>query len=225
MADLRTAGDNEALPWLAAVDDEDEPPALSARKMLAALAMVLLGVAIVAGTLFILGREQAGSGPPELIRAPTGPYKVKPDDPGGLDVAGESGTAFATGAGEDRDSRLDVSRMAEPPPPAEPDKVRPKLPNETREPVPAAPEPPSPKPVQPGPAGSTVQLGAYGSIAKAETAWKMLSARFPEVAALSKQVVPYNGGYRLRATGGSPDQARAACRAVAAGGENCFVVR
>ena len=223
MADSRTAGDSEALPWLAAVDDEDEPPALSAKKMLAALLMVLVGVAIVAGTLFILGREQAGSGPPELVRAPQGPYKVKPDDPGGLDVAGESGTAFATGAGEDRDSRLDVSRMAEPPPapPAEPDKVRPKLPNETREPVP--PEPP--KPVQPGPPGSTVQLGAYGSVAKAETAWKMLSARFPEVAALGKQVVPYNGGYRLRASAGSPDQARAACRAVAAGGENCFVVR
>ena len=117
---------------------------------------------------------------------------------------------------------LDVSRMAEPPPPpAEPDKLRPRLPNETREPVPAEP----PKPPPPASPGSTVQLGAYGSVAKAETAWKMLSARFPEVAALSKQVVAYNGGYRLRASGASPDQARAACRAVAAGGENCFVVR
>lgn len=223
MADLRSAGDGEALPWLAAVDNEDEPPPLSAKKMLSALAMVLVGVAIVAGTLFYLGREQAGSGPPEMIRAPQGPYKVKPDDPGGLDVAGESGTAFATGAGEDRDSRLDVSQMAEPPtPPAEPDKVRPKLPNETKEPVPSeVPE----RPAESGPPGSTVQLGAYGSVAKAETAWRMLSARFPQVAAMGKQVVPYNGGYRLRATGGSPEQARATCRAVAAGGENCFVVR
>ena len=48
----------EALPWLEAVDDEDEPRGLSARKMLAALALVLLGVAIVAGTLFYIGREQ-----------------------------------------------------------------------------------------------------------------------------------------------------------------------
>ena len=53
----------------------------------------------------------------------------------------------------------------------------------------------------------------------------MLSARFPEVASLSKQVVPFDGGFRLRAAAASPDQARAACRAVAAGGENCFVVR
>lgn len=208
----------EALPWLEAVDDEDEPRGLSARKMLAALALVLLGVGIVAGTLFTIGREQGGSGPPELIRAPQGPYKVKPDDPGGLDVSGESGTAFATGAGVDTDSRLDVTRMAEPPPPPEPaaGEDRPK-PEPKPEPAPPAAEPGAP--------GATVQLGAYGSSAKAETAWKMLSARFPEVASLTKQVVPYNGGFRLRASGGSPDQARAACRAVTAGGENCFVVR
>lgn len=208
----------EALPWLEAVDDEDEPRGLSARKMLAALALVLLGVAIIAGTLFYIGREQGGSGPPELIRAPQGPYKVKPADPGGLDVSGESGTAFATGAGVDTDSQLDVTRMAEPPPPPEPAEGEPKPPPKPK-PEPAAPA------AEPGAPGATVQLGAYGSSAKAETAWKMLSARFPEVASLTKQVVPYNGGFRLRASGASPDQARAACRAVAAGGENCFVVR
>src|SRR5688572_2650834 len=208
----------EALPWLEAVDDEDEPRGLSAKKMLAALALVLLGVAIVAGTLFYIGREQGGSGPPELIRAPQGPYKVKPDDPGGLDVSGESGTAFATGAGVDTDSQLDVSRMAEPPPPPEPE------PGEERPKPEPKPEPPPPA-AEPGAPGATVQLGAYGSSAKAETAWKMLSVRFPEVAALSKQVVPYNGGFRLRASGSSPAQVRAACQAVTAGGENCFVVR
>ena len=215
--------DGEALPWLEAVDDEDEPRGLSARKMLAALALVLAGVAIVVGTLFYIGREQGGSGPPELIRAPEGPYKMKPDDPGGLDVSGESGTAFATGAGVDTDSRLDVSRMDEPPPEPAPKEGEPKKkpPNETREPV----ETPAQPPAQPGASGATVQLGAYGSTAKAETAWKMLSARFPEVAAMSKQVVPYNGGYRLRASGSSPAQAKAACAAVSAGGENCFVVR
>ncbi|MEP7316088.1 MAG: SPOR domain-containing protein [Sphingomicrobium sp.] len=211
----------EALPWLEAVDDEDEPRGVSARKMLAALAMVLLGVAIVAGTSFVLGREQGGSGPPELIRAPEGPYKIRPDDPGGLDVTGDSGTAFATGAGVDQDSQLDVGKMKEPPPPAPPKEGEPKRlpPNEVKEPAP--PE----VPAAPGVPGSTVQLGAYGSTAKAETAWKMLSARFPEVARMSKQVVPYNGGYRLRAVGGSPDQAKATCAAVSEGGENCFVVR
>jgi hypothetical protein len=223
MSDIRSAEDAEALPWLEAVEDEDDPPAVSARKMLAALVLVLVGVAIVAGALFWLGRQDAGSGPPQLIRAEAGPYKVRPDDPGGLDVTGESGTAYATGAGEDSDAQLDVSKLPEPPPPAADESER-KPPNETREPV--APEPPKPAPSPAvGVRGTVIQLGAYGSTAKAETAWRLLSGRFPEVAGLTKIVVPYSGGYRLRASAGSPGEAQAACRAVTAGGENCFVAQ
>ena len=223
MSELRPAGDTEALPWLEAVEDEDEPPAVSARKMLAALAMVLIGVALVAGTLFWLGRQDVGSGPPQLIRAEPGPYKVRPDDPGGLDVAGDSGTAYATGAGEDNDAQLDVSKLPEPPPPAA-DEPKRLPPNETKEPV--APPPPRPTPAPPpGAKGTVVQLGAYGSTAKAETAWRLLSSRFPQVANLSKIVVPYSGGYRLRAAASSPAEAQAVCRAVVAGGENCFVAQ
>ena len=116
MNDRTGSSDNEALPWLEAVDDEDQPRGVSARKMLAALLMVAIAVAIIAGTTFYLGRQSGGSGPPELIRAEAGPYKVRPDDPGGLDVAGDSGTAFATGAGEDQDAQLDVGKLTEPPP-------------------------------------------------------------------------------------------------------------
>ena len=43
-------------------------------------------------------------GPPELIQAQPGPYKVKPPNPGGLDISAESETAFETSAGEDRDA-------------------------------------------------------------------------------------------------------------------------
>lgn len=219
MSDVRPGGDGEALPWLEAVEDEDDPPPVSAGKMLAAMLLVLLGVGIVAGTLFWLGRQDTGSGPPQLIRAEVGPYKVRPDDPGGLDVAGDSGTAYATGAGEDQDSQLDTSKLPEPPPPAD----------DTAQPAPpeAAPPPP-PKPAPPaatGAKGTIIQLGAYGSTAKAETAWRMLSSRFPEVARLTKMVVPYSGGYRLRAAAGSPAEAQAACRAVTSGGENCFVAQ
>ncbi|MCY7281758.1 MAG: SPOR domain-containing protein [Sphingomonas bacterium] len=226
MNDRASSGDNEALPWLEAVDDEDQPRGVSARKMLAAMLMVAIAVAIIAGTTFYLGRQSKGSGPPELIRAEAGPYKMRPDDPGGLDVAGDSGTAFATGAGEDQDSQLDVGKMTEPPPPLPPKEGEPKPvpPPEPKPPV----EPPvtvGASPAAPGVAGPTVQLGAYGSTAKAETAWRMLSSRFPAVAGMSKQVVPYSGGYRLRAGAGSAAEAKAACAAVTAGGENCFVVR
>jgi hypothetical protein len=219
LSDVRSAGDGESLPWLEAVEDEDEPRGVSARKMLAALVMVLIGVAIVAGTLFYLGRQDAGSGPPELIRAEAGPYKVRPTDPGGLDVSGDSGTAFATGAGEDSDAQLDVSKLEDAPlPPAE---TGPK-PAPKPDPVAAEPAPPAPTP---GARGTVIQLGAYNSAPKAETAWKLLSGRFPEVAALGKLVVPYPGGYRLRASAASAAQAQAACKALIAAGENCFVAR
>ena len=90
----RTVSDDRAfdepLPWLAPVEDEDEPRGISAQKMLAALAVVLLAALLVAATFFWLGRRNAAvSGPPELIQAP-GPYKVRPPSPGGLDIAGEN---------------------------------------------------------------------------------------------------------------------------------------
>jgi len=220
------AFDEQGLPWLEAVDDEDGPRGVSAAKMLAAVAMVLLAAAIVAGTFFWLGkRDPTVNGAPELIRAEPGPYKVRPENPGGLDVAGDSGTAFATGAGEDNDAALDPSKLPGEPaveaPAAEPKQTIP--PNETIEPANDSPPPP---PATGG--GPTIQLGAYASTLKAETAWSLLSGRFPEVAALGKQVIGASVGgktiYRLRATG-STEATRAACAALKAGGENCLVVK
>ena len=74
MTDQRSAYDDGQLPWLQAVEDEDEPRGVSACKMFAALAVVLFAVLIVAAAFFWLGRrEAAGNGPPELIEAPAGP--------------------------------------------------------------------------------------------------------------------------------------------------------
>src|SRR3954452_17636140 len=103
---------DEPLPWLAPVEDEDEPRGISARRMLAALVVVLLAIGIIAATFFWLGhRDIGGAGPPQLIKAPPGPYKVRPPNPGGLDISGESQTAFETSAGEDKDSQLDTSKL------------------------------------------------------------------------------------------------------------------
>ena len=214
--------DEGQLPWLQAVEDEDEPRGVSARKMLAALLVVLLAAALVAATFFWIGRRDAQmSGPPELIQAPPGPYKIKPPNPGGLDVAGESETAFETSAGEDKDAQLDMSTA---PKPAAPPKEAPKTvpPNETKEPLPA---PPAPAPKPAGPAGSVIQLGAFQNTAQAERAWAALSARFPTVAAMNKLIIPFPGGIRLRAAAGSPAEAKQACQALKAAGENCFVAQ
>jgi hypothetical protein len=213
---------DEPLPWLAPVDDEDEPRGMSARRMLAALVVVLLAAGIVAATFFWLGsRDAAVNGPPELIKAPPGPYKVKPPNPGGLDISGESQTAFETSAGEDKDSQLDLNRMPEAPV-AKPAKEQPKTiaASETKTPV---KEPTEPKPS--GAPGTVVQLGAFANQAQAERAWTSLSTRFPKVAALTKMVVPFSGGIRLRGAAASPADAKQVCQTLRAVGENCFVAQ
>ena len=230
MTDSRAAYDEDRLPWLEEVEDEDGPSGLSGRKMFAALLVVLVGAAIVAGTFFMIGRQDPAdvTGAPELIRAQSGPYKVKPENPGGLDVAGESETAFETSAGVDVDSQLDTSSLPQPPAPPPAAKPEPKKipPNETREPD--APTPLAPDKAT-GPSGSVIQLGAFKNTAQAERAWTALRARFPELSGLSKIVVPYSAGgssgYRLRAGAGSSAEAQQMCRALEAAGENCFVAR
>jgi len=231
MNEARTGFDEDRLPWLEAVDDEDAPPAISAGKMLAGVVVVLLALGMVAGVSFWVGREDGPvGGEPELIAAPEGPYKVEPENPGGLDVAGDSETAFATSAGEDTDAALDTTKLKEPPriavrpepKPAPPPPVTRTLPpNETKEPV-ASPPPAA------APAGPTIQLGAYSSRAKAETGWVLLSSRFGAVAALTKRIeqATVNGKtvYRLRAVAPDRGAAQAACDTVKAGGESCVVV-
>lgn len=228
MSDAR-AYDEQGLPWLEAVDDEDGPRGVSAGKMLAFVTIVLIAAAIVAGTFFWMGRsDPAVTGAPELIRAQPGPYKIKPSDPGGLDVAGDSSTAFATSAGVDTDATLAGTPPEEAADvPAAAPKPRKLLPNETK--VPAKDEPaPAPAPATtPVPGGPTIQLGAYASRIKADTAWGMLSGRFPAVSALSKQVVVATIGgktiYRLRALGDA-GATGAACAALKAAGESCLTV-
>lgn len=212
---------SEPLPWLEPVEDEDEPPALSARKMAAAILVVLLAAALVAGTLFWLGRSSGddGVGPPELIKAEPGPVKVKPADPGGIDVAGDSETAFATGAGEQVDGQIDLGAVPEeaiarPKPKAEAPPA-----TATAEPADEPAEPSAPV------AANQVQLGFFGTKAEAEAAWSTLSQRFPAIAGAGKIVIPYQSGQRLRAGFGSPAEARAACQLLKAAGDACFVVR
>jgi cell division septation protein DedD len=216
----------EQLPWLQPVEDEDEPRGLSARKMLAALLVVAMGAAIVAAAFFWLGQRGAPvTGPPELIQAPPGPYKVKPPNPGGLDISAESETAFETSAGEDRDAQLDTSKL--------PNGTVVKAPGEPKADASAEPaKPPKPEPAsQPAPpkatggSGSVIQLGAFANKAQAERAWTALSSRFPSIAALNKMIVPFEHGIRLRAGAGSAADAKQACDTLKAAGENCFVAQ
>jgi cell division septation protein DedD len=218
----------EQLPWLQSVDDEDEPRGVSARKMLAAVAVVLLAALLVGVTFFWIGRRDAAvNGPPQLIKADPTPYKVRPPNPGGLDIAGESETAFETSAGQDTDAQLDMSKVpqgtaAQPPAPP---KETPAAPKQSAPAEPAQQPQAAPEPKATGGTGSVVQLGAFQNRAQAERAWTALSAQFGSVASLNKMIVPFPGGIRLRAGASSPANARQVCATLKAAGENCFIAQ
>jgi SPOR domain len=230
VTDHRSGYDDGQLPWLQAVEDEDEPRGLSARKMFAALGVVLLAAMLVAATFFWLGRrETAVNGPPELIQAEPGPYKVKPPNPGGLDIKGESQTAFETSAGEDKDAQLDLSKIPEQPV-AKPPKEQPQPAPQPRfsaieKKAPAAASQPDIAPPPTVAHGTVIQLGAFANQAQAERAWTALSSRFPAIGGMGKLILPFTGGIRLRATAASPAEAKQACQTLKAAGENCFVAQ
>ena len=104
-------GGDEPLPWLEPVEDEDEPRSLSARKMLAAIAVVLAAAALVAGTLFWFGRQGtpvARPAPKPEVDVPAAakpaaersaaPRPEAPDVPADAAPAQASGTVVQLGA-------------------------------------------------------------------------------------------------------------------------------
>jgi hypothetical protein len=217
------ATQEQNFPWLEAVEDEDDAPRLSAGRMLMAILLVAVALALIATSMFWLGRRHVeGSGPAELIKADPRPYKIKPTDPGGLDITGESGTAYATSAGEQPDAQLDLNAVPEEPvarpkpAAAAPVSAEPAKDKEVAKAAPAAPA---------GPAGSTIQLGFYPSQAAANSSWTSLSGRFSAITGASKLVIPYEKGFRLRASFGSAAEAGHACQLLKVAGEACFVVR
>ena len=217
MTDVRADEEEDRLPWLEAVDDQSENDRPSTLKMIVAVLIALVGIgAIVGGSFWLSNRAGGGGGEGEVIAAPEGDYKVRPDDPGGMTVEGEGGTAQAASAGADPKGAIDTNRLAESPV----DKSAP--------PAPAQPQPKAPEPSAPAPtpaAGAAIQLGAFSSQAGANAAWKALSGRFGYLAPLTHSVVPVASGgktlYRLRASG--PGAANI-CDRLRVAGESCVKV-
>lgn len=223
--------DEDRLPWLEAVenDDEDED-GLSSGKMMGFLiaGILALGV-IVGGVWWLRSQQQTPQGDGTLIAAEQGDYKVKPDSPGGMKVEGQGDATFAASEGAEANGKVDTAAQPEAPVAGQKASV-----TAAPKPVPAkavvkAEVPPSGGTLKP-PAvatagGGWVQLGAYGSEATANSAWKALAAKNPSLAKLPKTVVAAKVGgatfYRLRANAGSPASATELCGQVS----NCMVVR
>ncbi|MEA3034135.1 MAG: hypothetical protein QOH86_2151 [Sphingomonadales bacterium] len=228
MTDIRAdeADRDDRLPWLEAVDEDEAGEGPSALKLIVAVLIGLAAIgALVGGAFWIANRahDQGGTGEAEVIKAPPGDYKVKPDKPGGMAVEGEGGTAFAASTGAEPKGQINPNAVPETPVTQKgPEAAAPPEP----QPQPKAAPAPAPKgqaPAAPAAPGSTIQLGAFPDGATAERVWKGLSGRFTYLAPLSHSVVQaqVNGKtwYRLRASGpGAAD----VCGRLRVAGEQCL---
>ena len=220
MTDARVdeVGDEDRLPWLEAVEEDEDQGGPSLVKLIAAIVIGLAAIAVVVGGLFWWGNRNRADGNGEIIAAPEGDYKVRPDQPGGMNATGEGDTAAAASAGAVPKGQINTQAVPEAP-------VARPTPAPPQPQTPAA-RPAAPAPARPAPAsGPTIQLGAFSTSAGATNAWRALSGRFRYLAPLSHSVVPVQSGgrtlYRLRASG--PDAA-GICRRLQVAGEDCAVV-
>jgi SPOR domain len=225
--------DEDRLPWLEAVETDEEDEGVGGSKLVLTVFAMLLGIGVLVGGMWWLNNQkQAPSGDGTLIAAQEGNYKVKPEEPGGMKVEGQGDASFAASEGAEANGKVDMSATTEAPVAVVKENqvaaAKP-APAPAAKPAVSAPiaAPAAPKPLTaPAPTGGgLVQLGAYGSTASAEEAWTKLSARTPALARLSKSVLPAAVGgktlYRLRANAGSPAAAAALCAQVG----NCIVVK
>lgn len=221
-------GEDDRLPWLEAVEEDEEPGGPSVAKLLGAIFIGLIAIGVIVGGLFWIGNRNNGGGDGEVIAAPEGDYKVRPVEPGGMNVAGEGDTAYAASEGAEPRGQLNTNAVPETPvtrpPPAPPQQAQPRTPPTAQPRTP--PRAPAPAPAAPAASGgATIQLGAFSSQAGAVRAWAALSGRFHYLAPMTHSIVPVASGgrtlYRLRA--GGPDAARI-CRRLTIAGEACTVV-
>jgi hypothetical protein len=228
-------GDDDRLPWLETVEDEyHEGRSLGRMLLLIVLVLLVLGAAAFGWYWYQQQRGLSGNG--ELIEAQEGDYKVKPDEPGGMQVEGEGDTVFATSQGAASNASINVAALPEAP-------VEGKAAQGTaasegtktaKVEVPSAAPQAKPSPVASpraaAPAagsGAVIQLGAYPNEGGANIAWARMSKRFAYLAPLGKSIERGEKDgkaiWRLRVNAGSNTQAKELCDRLKVAGEACYV--
>jgi hypothetical protein len=229
--------EEDRLPWLeSAEEDYREGPSISRVIAAIILGLMLIAVAIYGYNWWRNHRTTGGTG--ELIKAPPGDYKVKPDQPGGMKADGEGDTVFATSEGSAANGAIDTGAVPEAPVAGRTAAAQGPSTQGTAKVVAAVPPSggtltartptvPALRANDGGGHGSLVQLGSFPSEAAANAAWTQLSKRITYLAPLGKSVekaeVNDRTVYRLRVNAGSAGAATALCGKLKVAGEACFV--
>lgn len=210
--DLEHSFDN--LPWLESDDDYDDQSVDTARIVIIAI-LGLLAIGVVAGGIWWAMRE-SGSGEllaqGETIEAPEGPYKTKPEDPGGKTFAGTGDTSFAVAEGQTREGRIDSRSLTTPSLSLTEPEAAPTAATATQ---------------SPAASGVGVQLGAYFNRADAESGWRTLSGQFEILQGRTHRIVEGQADigrvFRLQVVASDLAAANELCQALMASGGRCQV--
>jgi len=229
--------DSDRLPWLETAGDEyDDGPALG--RVVGMVLIGLVALAAVLGGIYWFKHRAAAPGNGDLIAAPAGDYKVEPDDPGGMKVAGEGDAAVAaSGGAAGGNGSIAVASLPEAPvtgtkaaPAAKGGPGSSTATATVSGPGGKLTAPPPGRPVtvaNGGGGGALVQLGAFPSEAAANSAWGQASKRFGYLANLGKSIekAEVNGRtfYRLKVNAGSAGAAQELCGKLKVAGESCMV--
>lgn len=209
--ELAFADDEERLPWLES-DDEPEQPGVDTGRIVAFAAVGLLALVLILGTVLWFTSDRAGDAPVadgSVIEAPDEPYKTRPDDPGGREVAGTGETSFEVAEGRTVEGRIAGSGVV-PAPSIDREQAK-------------GPE------AQATASAIGVQVGAYSSRQAAEAGWSTLSGRIEALQGRNHRVLQGTADsgtiYRLQALAGTVAEAETLCRSVKAQGGDCQVKR
>ncbi|MBS1239967.1 MAG: Sporulation related domain protein [Proteobacteria bacterium] len=194
----------EQLPWLEGDEDYERERVDTAR--IAAFAIIgLLVVGLIVGGIWWATRDRTDNAmlaDGSTIAAPGGPYKTKPDDPGGKTFDGTGDTSFAVGEGQSREGQIADDEVA-----------RPSIDTQAASPV--------------AKGGVGVQVGAFQSRASAEAGWSRLVQDYPVLSGVSHRVVEgqadFGVAYRLQAVAGDAAAAKSLCDRFKAAGGTCQV--
>jgi hypothetical protein len=210
---LELADGEERLPWLES-DDDDEQPGVDTGRLIAFASVGLLAVVLALGALWLFTRDSTDEelvADGSTIEAPDEPYRTRPADPGGREVAGTGDTSFEVAEGETVEGQIAGSG----------DAPTPSIDREQGDTPAAAPSAAA--------GGIGVQVGAYSSRAAAETGWSQLSGRIDALQGRSHRIVlgTADSGtiFRLQAVAGSSAEADTLCRSIRSEGGDCQVKR
>lgn len=225
-AQLDLGDDDTRLPWLEGDDDEEEYTGYGAGQIIMLVLLGLAALGLLVGGIWWATRDKPDA---ELvadggtIAAPSGPYKTRPENPGGEPVSGSGDTRFAVAEGQSRPVQIDETA-----PPARPgfqsvDKSGSTPPN-TAAPA-AASAATSGATADTG--GVGVQVGAYSTKEAAEKGWSKLVQQSDALSGVKYRIVQGQADigtvFRLQAVPGNAAAADALCRKLKAANISCQV--